>query len=81
MTEHCRLITEEQYKEWKACEKKLKIAIEALQDYAEPLNWNVNMDDMYQNESGSRPTDIFDGCNWDGFEKAQLALKQIKESK
>ena len=30
MTESCRLITEEQYKEWKACEKKLDIALEVL---------------------------------------------------
>lgn len=30
MTESCRLITEEQYKEWKASEKKLEIALEAL---------------------------------------------------
>ena len=32
MTESCRLITTEQYKEWKASEKKLAIAIEALKE-------------------------------------------------
>ena len=32
MTESCRLITTEQYKEWKDSEKKLAIAIEALKE-------------------------------------------------
>ena len=78
MTESCRLVTTEQYKEYQLLKKKLDIAVNALKDYADELNWDLNMDDMYQNESGSRPKDIFDGCNWNGFEKAQQALKEIR---
>lgn len=32
MTESCRLITTEQYQEWKASEKKLEIATKALEE-------------------------------------------------
>jgi len=65
MTEHCRLITEEQYKEWKACEKKLDIAVKALEEYDNKLNWDIRgVSFMKYNK---------------GFTKAHKALKQIKE--
>jgi hypothetical protein len=38
MTESCRLITEEQYKEWKDSEKKLEIATKALKDIVQAFN-------------------------------------------
>lgn len=78
MTESCRLITTEQYQEWKASEKKLAIAVKVLEEYAEEENW----DDCSTGEFGSIPNLWFKSAYKNehfGYNEAKKALKQIKE--
>jgi len=70
--ESCRLITEEQYKEWKACEKKLDIVVKALKETKEKL-LNVELSGL----DGDNRQKMYDLMFADGV--IDKALKQIKE--
>lgn len=63
--ESCRLITTEQYKEWRACEKKLAIAIEALKE----IEKNV-----YKKDVKTITTLVINDWLW-----AHKALKEMEE--
>ena len=70
MTESCRLVTTEQYKEYQLLKKKLDIAVKALKKYEDPRNWVIG-----------NFMCAYDGEALDDYHCAEQALQEIEEVK
>ena len=77
MSEPCRVITEEQYRDYLRLKKKLDIAVKELKEYGSEENWNnCETENGWKLWFGSMFLD-----DHYGYRKAKDALEEIEELK